>query len=296
MKTERNGKQTGLNDSPTFYDVLELKPDASAQEVREAYLRTKSAYNRDSVALYTLINQEEREEMLRLIEEAYEVLSSPDRRKEYDRYHGLLSLDDDMPVRAPAHRKIVSIDRVPPMESTPEGDDMLVAPSTDFAQGHATPAGGTLRETPPPAPPGHGSAPASPFDSPESPDAPAAAAPPTPTAVTPPPAPPPAYTTSLPPGVPPVAQEIAQEIEWKGLFLRKIREARRMSVEELSGVTKINKAYLSAIEEENFSKLPAAVFLRGFLIQIARVLRLPHDKVATAYMARYYGARPDQRA
>ena len=46
-----------LNDeAPTLYEVLDLTPDASAQEVREAYLRTKAAYGKDSVALYSLIS------------------------------------------------------------------------------------------------------------------------------------------------------------------------------------------------------------------------------------------------
>jgi hypothetical protein len=85
--------------------------------------------------------------------------------------------------------------------------------------------------------------------------------------------------------------EIAQEVEWKGLFLRKIRESRKISIEEMAESTKITKSYLTAIEEENFLKLPAAVYLRGFVMQIAKILRLPHEKVATAYMARYYEAQ-----
>ena len=56
----------------------------------------------------------------------------------------------------------------------------------------------------------------------------------------------------------------------------------------MSAITKISKSYLMAIEEDNFAKLPAAVFLRGFVFQIARVLKLPADKVASAYIARYH--------
>src|SRR5262245_46679928 len=127
-----------INEHPTYYDVLDLKPEASPQEIREAYLRIKSTYNKDSPALYTLISPAEREEMLRLIEEAYEVLSSTERRREYDRHHGLLDPRVEMTSRARPKGKIISIDRVPPMEAA-EGDSLLVPPSTDFGPGEQPP-------------------------------------------------------------------------------------------------------------------------------------------------------------
>ena len=82
-------------------------------------------------------------------------------------------------------------------------------------------------------------------------------------------------------------QEIAQEIEWRGMFIRKFREAKNVSIEELCDFTKITKTYIYAIEEENFDKLPAAVYLRGFVVQMSKFLKLPSEKVATAYMARH---------
>src|SRR3954468_17505735 len=104
----------GIDDNSTYYDILDLKPDASPQEVREAYLRTKSTYNKDSVALYTLVSADEREDMLSKVEEAYEILSNADRRREYDRHHGLLGAEEAMmpTSRPPKNKKIVSIDRV----------------------------------------------------------------------------------------------------------------------------------------------------------------------------------------
>src|SRR5205807_896961 len=104
-----------------------------------------------------------------------------------------------------------------------------------------------------------------------------------------PPRPPPRELRPVPspPSVDPnLAKDIAKETEWRGSFLRKIREAQRVSLEEMSGATKITKNYLLAIEEENFSRLPATVYIRGFVIQIAKVLKLPHDKVASAYLSR----------
>jgi hypothetical protein len=269
-----------LNDQTTFYDVLDLKPDATPDEIREAYLRTKSAYSKDSVALYSLISPEETKEMLRRVEEAYEVLSNPEKRKEYDAYYGFLSLDGDFVEQVRPSKKIISIDRVPPMESNHSEEDLLVAPSTDFpARAKAAPA---------------------------APLAPVAKAPAR--AVAPihiPSAPAPAREQAYPPPISPhsnfapkgagpnyasdstLEQEILQQTEWKGLFLRRVREACRLSIEEMAAITKITKTYLLAIEDENFAKLPAAVYVRGFVTQVAKVLKLPHDKVSAAYMARF---------
>jgi cytoskeletal protein RodZ len=43
--------------------------------------------------------------------------------------------------------------------------------------------------------------------------------------------------------------------------------------------TRISIGYLKAIEDEDFSKLPGAVFVKGFLKSYARFLQLPEDEV-----------------
>ena len=68
----------------------------------------------------------------------------------------------------------------------------------------------------------------------------------------------------------------------------------RIPLEEMCEFTKIGRAYLKAIEEEDYSRLPAPVFVRGFVSQIARKLRLPQDEVANAFISRYRKARPDR--
>ncbi|OFZ82093.1 MAG: hypothetical protein A2583_11980 [Bdellovibrionales bacterium RIFOXYD1_FULL_53_11] len=257
-----------LSEETTYYDLLEVAPDATPQELRAAYLRAKSAYKKDSVALYTLISEEETEEYLRRIEEAYNILSSPERRKSYDRNHGILKTDDGFatdPVRPP-HRpqKIISIDRVPPMDHSGGEQDILVAPTTDFTAPAAPVAQlQAFSSQPQPLPLQRRPDPAT-----------------DPLAQQP-------RHSSDPRNDQLLRDEILQETEWRGGFLRKIREARRVSLEELSENTKITRTYISAIEEEGFSKLPAPVYLRGFIVQIAKFLKLPHDKVAAAYLARY---------
>jgi hypothetical protein len=312
-----------LHDNQTYYDILDIKPDASPQEVREAYLKTKAAYNKDSVALYTLISADEREQMIRRIEEAYDVLSNPERRKQYDGNHGMLSDEQEFQTRglSPNHRKIISIDRVPPMESSSDADDLLVAPSTDF--GSATPSHaarstssfGTMTEEEDVSSPF--AVPVPPKGAPVPTPNPASISTQnsfenthvTPVAALANNAPSGAFGSAMIPNTEPstdsqstgrnqvsvsLQEEITKEVEWKGGFIRKVREAKRVSIEEMSSITKITRSYLFAIEEENFAKLPAAVYLRGFLVQVSKTLKLPHDKVATAYMARYYQARPEQ--
>ena len=52
------------DESPNLYDLLEVAPDATPQEIRAAYTRAKSAYKKDSVALYSLMSAEETEQVL----------------------------------------------------------------------------------------------------------------------------------------------------------------------------------------------------------------------------------------
>jgi curved DNA-binding protein CbpA len=302
-----------LDDERSHYDLLELTPDASPQEVRAAYLRVKAAYRKDSVALYSLISESETEDLLRRIEEAYQVLSHPDRRREYDLKHGMLGIGGAVPqgaATAAGRPNVVSIDRVPPMDSSSSGMDILVPPSTDFTQAPRPAAiAGTIQVL-------DTSDPQSPFTS--TPFSPASQAP---TAASWPSSPAGATSSAprseqdlgpvRPPNLRPglassfqhpqdafadqaIAAEIQNEQEWRGPFLRRVREARNVPLEELSDYTKISKTYLLAIEEENWPKLPAAVYLRGFVTQMAKYLKLPHDKVAQTYVARYTAAMAER--
>jgi curved DNA-binding protein CbpA len=80
-------------------------------------------------------------------------------------------------------------------------------------------------------------------------------------------------------------REISDCVEWSGDFLKKVREYKGQSVERLSEKTKINPFYIQAIEKMDVQNLPAPVFVRGYLIQIAKELGVPDRKVADSYMA-----------
>lgn len=76
----------------------------------------------------------------------------------------------------------------------------------------------------------------------------------------------------------------------KGADLRKIREERGLSLRHIATVTKIGVRFLEYIEEDRFDFLPAPVYLRGFLQEYARTLKLDPRRLADAYMNRL-GAR-----
>lgn len=74
---------------PTHYQVLNLEPHASRLEIREAYLRLKSAYDHGSAALYSLIPDDEARILLEEMEVAFQVLSDDAARRSYDITLGL---------------------------------------------------------------------------------------------------------------------------------------------------------------------------------------------------------------
>ncbi len=82
-------------------------------------------------------------------------------------------------------------------------------------------------------------------------------------------------------------KQIATQSTWTGDFLKKVREYKNITVDQMSQKTKINSYYILAIEEMNPSHLPAIVFVRGYVVQIAKELQLPEKAVADSYMAHY---------
>jgi curved DNA-binding protein CbpA len=71
-----------------------------------------------------------------------------------------------------------------------------------------------------------------------------------------------------------------------GADLRKIREARGVSLRHIAAVTKIGVRFLEYLEEDRFAFLPAPVYLRGFLQEYARLVGIDARRAADAYMSR----------
>lgn len=82
-------------------------------------------------------------------------------------------------------------------------------------------------------------------------------------------------------------KEIKTQANWDGAFLKSVREYKQLTVPSLSQITKINPYYISAIEKMETENLPAVVFVRGYVVQIAKALGLDDRKVADSYMKNY---------
>lgn len=83
-----------------------------------------------------------------------------------------------------------------------------------------------------------------------------------------------------------LAREIHAETMYSGELLRKVRESQGIGLEEIANSTKISMAHLLAVEEERYDDLPAHVYVRGFVQQLARYLKLDASQVAKTYLRR----------
>jgi curved DNA-binding protein CbpA len=82
-----------------FYELLEVRPGASVQEIHRAYERVRKIYEPNSIALYSLFTPEETASIHQRIEEAYRTLIYEDNRKKYD---ALLRSRNELPEEPPA--------------------------------------------------------------------------------------------------------------------------------------------------------------------------------------------------
>lgn len=81
-------------------------------------------------------------------------------------------------------------------------------------------------------------------------------------------------------------KEIEATTDFSGEFLQKIREYKNITIERLADMTKVSPMNLRYIESESFSKLPAPVYVRGFVFQYAKCLKLKPEVVANSFVAR----------
>ena len=70
-----------------------------------------------------------------------------------------------------------------------------------------------------------------------------------------------------------------------GNKFRKAREGKKLSLDDVSNVTKISSRMLKAIEEENFDQLPGGGFNKGFIRAYAKQIGLNSEDAVTEYLA-----------
>lgn len=268
---------TSMNELKNYYEVLEIPSTARSEEIYHSYQRAKSAYSLDSLALYSLMSPEECRNVLELVEEAYSILSDPMKRKRYDEARGFNrefntmnynTLADRVPQRNElrSERSEIRSEIFPSNSTSSSVSSMLRDEFTLNTNANTAPTASNL--------------------SPRQEQ--------TLTNTT-------TNVTKL------VTQkrfaldyvitaefekEIEEAAEFTGDFLRKIREYKSVDLERLSDMTKVSRLYLQAIESEDYDKLPASVYVRGFVFQYAKCLKLKPEVVANSYVARMKKLKP----
>lgn len=177
----------------SHHDVLEVERGATDEEIRRAYKRVCAVFDAENLVTFGLFDEEGLEAVRARIDEAYDVLLDPARRRPYE-----LSVFPD----APADEVRAEAREIPPEELPPPPS---ITPDTDFS----------------------------------------------------------------------------------GALLRAVRQSQGTSLEQISERTKVGTSYLHSIEEEDFDKLPAAVYVRGFVTEFAKCLRLDPEQVSQSYLRRY---------
>ena len=346
-----------VSEEPTLYDVLEVDPESSIDELRAAVERARETYGPESVAVYALVDEGQIEELRARLDEAEEVLLDPVRRVAYDRSIGRLAPatlwaedDDDEdgaplpPVEPGPHARAgdLDLDATDDDEEVEEDEpprqqafalDVGEAPGTF---GRTADTEGPVARTPETAARGEALlsgdwAAAVPSDArpPAAPPPSLPVATPDPVAATPaveeersalPPslglrvkpaaqAPeeeevPPAAPPSLPPAAPlapaPAAApperppelpsrprgklDIPSDAEFNGELLRRVRESYGLSLQQVAERTRITRIHLENVEADRYDHLPATVYLRGILVNLARELRLDPARVSKTYL------------
>ncbi len=244
----------GRKDNTNYYEILEVRPDAPQGEIYRAYQRAKATYSVDNPALYSMFSQEEARELVKMIEEAYSVLSNMSLRKAYDEnsvnnksgieksIESFMRGQDISDVATSSAKsnyskdtktEVLDRDKFKTVEMT---DDYIVR----------------KRETSEQLPDGMAKTSLS------------------------------TYKIDL------AKEDAFSKVElFDGAFLKSVREYKNLSIERISDATRISRTYLNAVEQNDYRELPAPVFVRGFIVQIARILNLDENKVANSYLQIY---------
>jgi DnaJ-class molecular chaperone len=204
-----------------YYNLLNISPKASFEEVRSAYDQAMSIYSGDSIATYTLFTQKERELILSRLAEAYKTLTNSQLRKEYNNFlieKGKLSPQE--------------IGFSPLEDLTADKGELLEVSVESLTQKQQE-----------------------------------------------------VKDEHLPSNI--NLNLFDTHISVTGKIIKTIRTTKGISLEEIFKQTNISRETLEAIEEEHFEKLPAIVYLKGFLKAYANILQVNQTEMVDGYVKRY---------
>jgi cytoskeleton protein RodZ len=80
-----------------------------------------------------------------------------------------------------------------------------------------------------------------------------------------------------------------------GARLKKERERRKISLDEISVSTKIGVRFLRALEEEHFDQLPGGIFNKGFVRAYARYLGIDEEQAIADFLAASGAQQPEEK-
>jgi curved DNA-binding protein CbpA len=263
----------------SYYEVLDVSFNANPEVIRTSYIRAKNAYNRDSLAAYSLFDKEESRRILDEIEEAYTILSDSEKRRRYDESHGIISSESVYESYHRGNHAVAAFSR-----SSMDTEDAGFALEDDPFR-HRSEEKRAAEAQNPVASAASGTVPTSGVSHIDRLRAMAESAPVAGAVKN--------YQVSRSfQADPEMEEKIKNVTEVTGPFLKSVREYKTVTQDEIMNILKISKNYLNALEDDDFKKLPANVFVRGFVLQYAKALRLDQDKIATAYMEYLKKKRP----
>ncbi|GEM_PF-1232349 len=68
-----------------------------------------------------------------------------------------------------------------------------------------------------------------------------------------------------------------------GAYLRHAREQKRLSIQHVADRLYLDTGVIQALENDDYDKLPSAIFVRGYLRNYAKLLDIPKDSIIEAY-------------
>jgi cytoskeleton protein RodZ len=83
-------------------------------------------------------------------------------------------------------------------------------------------------------------------------------------------------------------------VESFGARLKREREQRGVTLDDIALTTKIGKRFLTALEEEHFDQLPGGIFSRGFVRAYARHLGIDEEQAIADYLSATAPSSPSE--
>ncbi|MFK7927041.1 MAG: helix-turn-helix domain-containing protein [Myxococcota bacterium] len=290
-----------------LYDLLGAHRTADAEALRLAYTRAVAQLVRRRKALVDQGGDTRKMDLSRhQVDEAWQVLSDPARRRKYDALVALYE-DGELPRGEELWSRVVGSLASPGAASAVD----LVRAMTQLQVGQLpAPAATALHDVVPTQGVG------APLHNDTQADVPTEAIPSPEAIARPMPSKPPsilqfragqpgeppsvAPVVASTPAVAPVVQlpvsgavpgpidipTLVSELGWSGALIKRVREARGKSLRDMGDATRISARYLEAIEQDDFVQLPSSTFVKGYLREIARTLQLDEASLIQGYLRR----------